>query len=82
MHLYVITVKKPAETQTSNRLASYLVRVPNSRSGRHEFESPVLQKLDLLTKKWKDPSGQVFLHHCMCNAQIVHVQRYTFSIVM
>jgi hypothetical protein len=37
------------------------VRVPNSRSGGHEFESPVRQELGALTKKWKDPWGQVFL---------------------
>ncbi len=33
------TVEKPAETQTSIQLASHLVRVPNSWSGGHEFES-------------------------------------------
>jgi hypothetical protein len=34
--------QKPAENQTSNRPASSLVREPNSRSGRDEFESRVL----------------------------------------
>jgi hypothetical protein len=31
-------------------LASYLVRVLNSVSGEHEFESPVWQELGALTK--------------------------------
>jgi hypothetical protein len=35
-------VEKPAETQASIRLASHLVRVPNSLSGGREFESPAL----------------------------------------
>ncbi len=34
-------VEKPAETQTSNRLASPLARVSNSWSGGQEFESAV-----------------------------------------
>jgi hypothetical protein len=45
-----------------HRLASHLVRAPNSRSGGHEFKSPVRQELGAQIKKWKDPSGQVFLH--------------------
>ncbi len=56
------TVEKPAETQTSIWLASHLVRAPNSISEGHEFESPMRLELDALTKKWKDPWGQVFLH--------------------
>jgi hypothetical protein len=43
-------VGKPAETQTSIELASYSVRVPNSRSGGHEFESPMRRELGALTK--------------------------------
>ncbi len=39
----VSTVQKPAETQTSIWLASYLVRAANSRYGGHEFESPLRQ---------------------------------------
>jgi hypothetical protein len=44
---------KPAETQTSIRLANHLVRVPNSRSGGHGFKSPVRQELGALTKSGK-----------------------------
>ncbi len=47
------TVEKPAETQTSIRLASHLVMVPNSRSGGHEFESPMWWELGALTKSGK-----------------------------
>ncbi len=43
-------VEKPAETL---RLVSHLVRAPNSRSGGHEFESPVRQELSSLTKSGK-----------------------------
>jgi len=39
------TVENPAETQSSIRLASHLVRAPNSRSEGHEFESPMWQQL-------------------------------------
>jgi hypothetical protein len=53
--------REPAETQTSIRLASHLIRAQNSRTGRHEFKSPMPRKLVALTKKWKDPWGQVFL---------------------
>jgi hypothetical protein len=35
------TVEKSAEAQTNFQLVSHLVRVINSRSGGHEFESPV-----------------------------------------
>jgi hypothetical protein len=49
------TIKRPAETRTSIWLASHLVRAPNSRSGGHEFESPMRQELGALTKKRKDP---------------------------
>jgi hypothetical protein len=44
------TVEKPAETQTSIRLASHLVRAPNSWSGGHEFEYPGWIELDALTE--------------------------------
>ncbi len=40
------------DTQT-HRLASHLVRAPNSRSGGHEVEFPVRQKLGALTKSGK-----------------------------
>jgi hypothetical protein len=39
-----------AEAETSIRLASHLVRMPNSRSGGHELESPVWRELHALTK--------------------------------
>ncbi len=48
-----ITVEKPAKTQTSIRLVSHLVRAPNSRSGGYEFESPMRQELNSLTKSGK-----------------------------
>ncbi len=38
-------------------LASHLVRAPNSRSGGHEFESPMLQEFGALTKKVERPVG-------------------------
>jgi hypothetical protein len=44
----VFYVEGPAETQTSIRLASRLVRAP---------------KLGALTKKWKAPWGQAFLQY-------------------
>ncbi len=43
-------VEKPAETQTSIRLVSHLVRALNSRSGGREFESPMQRELGALTK--------------------------------
>ncbi len=46
-------VDKPAETLRLASLASYLVRAPNSRSGGHEFKSPVRQELGALTKSGK-----------------------------
>jgi hypothetical protein len=46
-------VEKPAKTQTIIRLASNLVRAPNSRSRGHEFESPMQQELGVLTKSGK-----------------------------
>jgi hypothetical protein len=49
------TVDKPAVTHTSFRLASQLVRVPNSRSKGREFKSPKRQELGALTK-----SGKIF----------------------
>ncbi len=36
-----------------HQLASHLVRAPNSRSGGHEFGSPVRQELTALTKSGK-----------------------------
>ncbi len=47
------TVEKPAETQTNFRLASHLVRAPNSRSGGPEFKSPMWRELSALTKSGK-----------------------------
>ncbi len=44
------TVEKPADTQTSIQLASHLLRVPNSGSRGHEFESPVWLEHGALTK--------------------------------
>jgi hypothetical protein len=44
--LTVAVVEKPAETQTSLRLAS--IGAPNSRSGGHEFESPMRRELGAL----------------------------------
>ncbi len=41
------------DTQTSIRLASHLVRVPNSRSGGHEFESPIQREFSARTKSGK-----------------------------
>jgi hypothetical protein len=38
-------VEKPAETQTSIRLASHLVGAPNSRSGGRELEFPKSGKI-------------------------------------
>jgi hypothetical protein len=50
------TVEKPAETSIG--LASHLVRAPNSRSGGHEFKSPVWQELSAQNNTyWK------FLQH-------------------
>ncbi len=50
------------DSDYSIRLASHLVRAPNSRSGGHELESPMRRELAALTKKWKDLWGQDFLH--------------------
>ncbi len=47
------TVEKPAETQTSIRLASHLVRAPNFRYGGRELESPMRRELGALTKNGK-----------------------------
>ncbi len=41
------------DTQTIFRLASHLVRTPNSRSGGHEIESPMQKELGALTKSEK-----------------------------
>jgi hypothetical protein len=46
-------VEKAAKTQTSIRLASHLVRAPNSRSGGHEFESSMRREIGALTKSGK-----------------------------
>jgi hypothetical protein len=46
-------VEEPAETQTSIRIASHLVRAPNSRSGGREFKSPQRQEFGALTKSGK-----------------------------
>jgi hypothetical protein len=47
------TVEKPAKTQTSIQLASHLVKAPTSRSGGHEFESPIWRELGALTQSGK-----------------------------
>jgi hypothetical protein len=47
------TEEKPAKTQTSIRLASHLVKAPNSRFGGHEFESQMRRELRALTKSGK-----------------------------
>ncbi len=41
LKLVLYTGEKPAEAQTSIRLASHLARAPCSQSGGQEFESPV-----------------------------------------
>ncbi len=46
-------VEKPAETQTCIRLASHLVRAPDSRSEGHEFESSMRREIGALTKSGK-----------------------------
>jgi hypothetical protein len=48
------TVEKLAETQSSIHLASHLVRAPKSRSGGHDFESSMRQKLCALIKGTQD----------------------------
>jgi hypothetical protein len=56
LYLKGITCKCPAcreacrNTPTSIRLSSHFVRVPNLRSGRHEFVSSVWRELGALTK--------------------------------
>jgi hypothetical protein len=45
-----IVEKACRDTQTSIRLASHLVRALNSRSGGHEYESPVWWEFGALTK--------------------------------
>jgi hypothetical protein len=47
------SVEKSGETQTSIRLASNLVIVPNSRFEGHEFKSPMQRELGALTKSGK-----------------------------
>jgi hypothetical protein len=55
--LKVGVVEKPAEIQTSIRLASHLIRAPKSISGGCEFESPLRRELGALTKKMERPLG-------------------------
>jgi hypothetical protein len=60
-------VEKPAETQTSIRLASHLLYLERlthelgARSEGHEFESSMRQEIGALTKSGKTIWGQVFL---------------------
>jgi hypothetical protein len=54
-------VEKPAEIQSSIQLACHLVRLPNSRSGGHEFESPIRRELGALTKSGKTLGVMFFL---------------------
>jgi hypothetical protein len=56
----ITSVEKPAETQSSIWLASHLARVPNSRSGGHEFESPNRRELGALTKSRRTLGGRSF----------------------
>jgi hypothetical protein len=65
-----------AETQTSIWLASHLVRVPNSRSGGHEFKSPMRRELGALTKSGKTIRGQVFLQYeeTVLNVPFPHIR--------
>jgi hypothetical protein len=53
------TVEKPAKNQTSISLDSHLVREPNSRSGGHDFESPMRCDLGALTKSGKTQDSWV-----------------------
>ncbi len=55
------TIEKPAETQTSIRLASHIVREPNSRCGGHEFKTLMRQELGGLTKSGKTLGVRSFL---------------------
>jgi hypothetical protein len=53
-----VIVEKPAETQTSIRLASLLVRAPNSKSGGHESEfQHGLESGALITQNGEDLQG-------------------------
>jgi hypothetical protein len=45
------------DTKTSIRLASHLVRAPDSRCGGHEFESPLQRELGALNKSRKTTRG-------------------------
>jgi hypothetical protein len=64
----VSTVEKPAETQTSIRLAYRLVKAPNSRFGGHEFESPMRRELRALTK-----SGKILGVRYFYNTQFIKI---------
>jgi hypothetical protein len=52
------------DTQISIRLASYLVRAPNSRSERHELKAPVWWELGALTEVGRS-LGSGLLDHIM-----------------
>ncbi len=53
------------DTQTSIRLASHLVRAPNSSSRGHEFESPMWRELSALTKSEKTLWVRLSTAHCI-----------------
>jgi len=71
-------VEKPADTQPSTRLASHLVRAPNSRYERREFESPMRRELGALTKSGKILGVRSFYTRisgatCECDAEMVPI---------
>ncbi len=72
----ITTVENPAETvRLYIRLASHLVRAPNSRSGGHEFESP-MRELGALTKNRNTLGVRSFYTTSICqreNSQGKHV---------
>jgi hypothetical protein len=72
-------VEKPAATQASIRLAGHLLycsKRANSRSGGHDFESPMRRELcGALTKNGKTFGGQVFLQY------IIFDQLQTWALV-
>jgi hypothetical protein len=55
--------------QGIHRLASYIVRAPNPRSGGHEFESPVRHELSALTKSGKTLGVRSFYNPYLYNAE-------------
>ncbi len=67
---HTVLYRPPAETQTSIWLASHLVRAPHSRSGGHEFKSPMRRELGALTKSGKTIGVRSFYnmkkHYKMC----------------